>query len=294
VVALLTDPLFREDEPLRRVAVCPPIHYQLRQPINLIQASHVAAGEQVSSQRAAANHAELVAALREAGAEIVEVRPDPGFPYQINTRDAGLGTPSGLILGHFKEPVRQGEEQLLERAVKAVADTRVRHVREAVFEGGDFVALDHRRAAVGIGARTEVGALGQLRKLLGRFAELIAVPLEGRYLHLDMVFNVVAERVALACASALPPDFLADLRRDGFRILVISEEEVFLHGCNVLAAGGERIISHARNGRVNDMLRAEGFKMSVVDVAELAKSGGGPRCLTLPVERVTGSASLGR
>jgi N-dimethylarginine dimethylaminohydrolase len=281
----LSEPLFPEYAPLCRVAVCRPTFYELRRPINVIQAGNVADGGRVSSERAMAEHAELVATLRTAGAEIVEVVPDPCFPYQINTRDAGLGTPNGLILGRFRLADRRGEEEQLRRAFAGVGGRLLGAARDAAFEGGDFVALDRGRAAVGLGARTEAGALSELRALLGPTVELIGVPFEARYLHLDMIFNVIAERLALACRAALPPEFLDRLARDGFRLLEVSEAEVFRHGCNVLAVGDGRIISHTGNGRVNDLLRAEGLEVTEVEVSELAKSGGGPRCLTLPLHR---------
>jgi N-dimethylarginine dimethylaminohydrolase len=278
-------PLFQEYAALRRVAVCAPTFYQLRQPINVIQAKHLAAGGEVSSERAAAEHAELVEVLRNAGAEIVEVPANPRFAYQINTRDAGLGTPGGVVLGRFRVSARQGEEALVRQAVQAAGDRLLGTVCGAAFEGGDFVALDRGHAAVGLGARTEAGALEELRALLGPSVELIGVPFEARYLHLDMILNVIGERLALACPAALPSDFVHGLQQDGFRLLEISDEEVFGHGCNVLALGSGRIISHRGNKRVNDLLRADGFHVTVVGVSELAKSGGGPRCLTLPIER---------
>src|SRR5947208_678979 len=81
-------------------------------------------------------------------------------------------------------------------------------------EGGDFVSLGTDHAAVGLGARTEPAALAELARLLGPEVELVPVRFEPRFLHLDMIFNLVAERLALACVDALPPEFLARLRRD--------------------------------------------------------------------------------
>ena len=280
-----THSLFTEYAPLLRVAVCRPAFFELRQPINVIQAGHVAAGRRVSAERAAANHADLVAALRGASAHIVEIEPDERFPYQLNARDAGVGTPEGIILGRFRLPARHGEEALAQLAIEAAGFALLGAGRRAAFEGGDFVALDESRAAIGLGPRTEPAALDELRTLLGPGVELIGVPFEARYLHLDMIFNVLGERLALACPTALPSDFLARLRGEGFRLLEVSDEEVFRHGCNVLAVSPERIISHTRNARLNAALRAEGFEVIAVDVAELAKSGGGPRCLTLPLLR---------
>ena len=276
--------LFLEFAPLRRVAVCQPAFFELREPINVVQASHLAAGHRVSPEGAAANHAELSRALQAANVDILEVPPDHRFPYQINTRDAAVATPAGVILGRFRLPARQGEEQHVRCALEAAGHQVLGAMRSAAFEGGDFVALDQGRAAVGVGARTEIGALAELASLLGPDVELVAVPFEQRYLHLDMIFNVVADGLALACRAALPPTFLDRVCRD-VRILEVSADEVFKHGCNVLAVGPGRIVSHSANRRVNELLRAEGLEVTVVDVSELARSGGGPRCLTLPIER---------
>lgn len=277
--------LFLEYAPLRRVAVCRPAYYELREPINVIQAGHLERGGRVSLEQASADHDALTAALRTAGAEIVDVAPGPRFPYQINTRDAALGTPAGTILGRFRLPARQGEEEQVRQAL-AEAGGRLRGaIRGAAFEGGDFVALDGHHAAVGLGPRTEPDALDELGALLGPTVELMGVPFEARYLHLDMIFNVIAEKLALACPAALPDEFLARLRRDRFRLLEVSPDEVFSHGCNVLATGHGRILSHTANERVNGLLRAEGLELDLVEVSELAKGGGGPRCLTLPLER---------
>jgi N-dimethylarginine dimethylaminohydrolase len=92
----------------------------------------------------------------------------------------------------------------------------------------------------------------------------------------------------LACVAALPPDFLRRPRDRGIRVFEVSPEEVFEHACNVLATGPGRVISHTRNQRINDRLRAEGYELSILELGELARSGGGPRCLTLPLVRETG------
>jgi N-dimethylarginine dimethylaminohydrolase len=158
-------------------------------------------------------------------------------------------------------------------------------VGRASFEGGDFVALNANLAAVGLGPRTEPGALGELQAALGPDCELIAVRFEERYLHLDMVFNVIGPDLALACPAALPARFVDDVRTRGFCLIEVSTEEVFDHACNVLATAAESVISHSRIPRINQRLLAEGYRLTVLEVTELARSGGGPRCLTLPLDR---------
>ncbi len=126
---------------------------------------------------------------------------------------------------------------------------------------------------------------GSLNVVPGHPSKLIGVPFAGRYLHLDMIFNQVAERLALACPAALPPAFLARLKQQRVGLIEVDEREVFEHACNVLPLGPASVLSHTGNGRVNDLLRAEGFQVVVLDLTELRRGGGGPRCLTLPLER---------
>jgi N-dimethylarginine dimethylaminohydrolase len=280
-----TPPLFDEYAELRTVAVCRPAFFELRDPINVIQAGQVERGVSISRELAAAQHADLVRALRAAGADVVTIEPDARFPYQLNARDAGLGTRRGLLLGRFRLPIRRGEQELAAAAAQAAGTPILGAVQHAALEGGDVVVLAPGRAAVGLGPRTEPAALVELRAVLGQTVELIGVPFADRYLHLDMVFNVVAPGLAIACSEALPPSFTSLIDAAGYRLLAVSEAEVFDHACNVLSLGRDRILSHEANPRINALLRAEGLAVVEVDVSELARSGGGPRCLTLPLKR---------
>ena len=281
--------LYAEFDPLLQVAVCPPRHYALREPINVIQAEHLAAGRSVDPGKAAAEHRGLVAALRGAGAEVLELPAEPRFAYQINTRDVGFATPTGFVVGRFRLPQRQGEEQIARDALGAAGLPVLGSIQAAALEGGDVVAIDRHRLAVGLGPRTERGALAELTTVLGPAVELLPVPFADRYLHLDMIFNVVAEGLALACPAALPEALPRRCRALGLRLLEVTAEEALGHGCNVLALGGGRILSHDANRRVNALLRSEGLTVEELDLEQLRRSGGGPRCLTLPLSREAGA-----
>jgi N-dimethylarginine dimethylaminohydrolase len=277
--------VYAEFDPLRRVAVCPPHHFALREPINVIQAEHLAAGRNVDQAAAEAEHRALVAALRAAGSDVLELPADPRFAYQINTRDVGFAAAAGFVVGRFRLPQRQGEELIASAALEASGSPLLGSIEGAALEGGDVVAIDRSHLAVGLGPRTEPAALAQLASLLGPAVELLPVHFADRFLHLDMIFNVIAERLALACLAALPTDFIERCRALGLRPLGVGPEEALGHGCNVLAVGGGRILSHDANGRVNELLRAEGLTVEGLSLEQLRRSGGGPRCLTLPLSR---------
>ncbi len=58
-------------------------------------------------------------------------------------------------------------------------------------------------------------------------------------------------------------------------------------GTNVLALGNKQVIAASCNRRINDQLRKNGFETIEIEMSEIIKGGGGPRCMTLPVNRST-------
>ncbi len=66
----------------------------------------------------------------------------------------------------------------------------------------------------------------------------------------------------------------------------VPEEAIFAHGCNLQAIGDHRVLSLARNTRVNEELRKRGMTVIELPVTEILKAGGGPHCMTFPLVRI--------
>jgi N-dimethylarginine dimethylaminohydrolase len=272
---------------LRSVLLCKPTHFALH-PINVIAESFIQQNALPNPERVLREHQVFTRALIEAGVEVAWVEPDPRLPYQVFTRDIGVMTPRGALLGTFRESIRQGEAT----SAVAVLNGRVpiwRRIEAApgvAFEGGDYTYVDNERVAVGIGARTTAEGVECLRALAPELAvEIVPVPFDPKFLHLDMIFCVLSERVCAICKEALPDDFLNRVKSWGFEMVDVPIEGVFRLNCNLLALDEGVVVSPARNTEVNGQLRAMGFKIVEVELEEILKGGGGPHCMSFPIQR---------
>jgi arginine deiminase len=56
-------------------------------------------------------------------------------------------------------------------------------------------------------------------------------------------------------------------------------------GCNILSLGGGRVISARESATLNAALRAEGLTVLDPALSLFTAGGGGPHCLTCPLQR---------
>jgi N-dimethylarginine dimethylaminohydrolase len=272
---------------LRSVLLCKPTYYEFM-PVNETAKSHLEKGEKLDRERAILEHQNLAEAIQSAGAEIVWVEPHKEMPYQVFTRDLGVTTARGALLGPFTFAMRRGEEDaaspFIEKAVPVWK--KIPQQEGVVFEGGDFMYMNDHTAALGIGARTTPAGAEIVKQAMTEVdVEVINVPFDPRFCHIDMIFNVVAERVCVACVSALPEDFLTRLKAEKWQIVETTPEDVLALLGNLFAVDAGVVISPAHNKRINNALRALGVKIIEVELEELLKGGGGPHCMTFPLLR---------
>ena len=163
----------------------------------------------------------------------------------------------------------------------------VARVNAGCFEGGDFWMIDEHTLAFGLVDRTDLAGIANLREQLGKFGyTVVGVPASPSNLHLDMIFNIVAEKVCIAATDELPFDFLEMLKRRDFKIIHVPSELVFKHGCNVQALGNGKVLGIENNKSVNEAMEAEGLEVIKLPLEQILKAGGGPHCMTFPVKRV--------
>lgn len=270
---------------LKKVLLCKPDFLKILQPINVIQAKH--SENNIDSEKACKEHEEFVSVLEKEGVEVILGESHERFPYEVNTRDLGVTTPKGIVFGRFFSPYRWGEHRLIEKTFLENDIFIYDKHTEGIFEGGDFMYLDENTVAIGTGIRTDLVGVRQLENTLNDLGiAVIPVDFEEQFLHLDMIMNVIGEKTAVICEEALPSDFVNVLKEMDFTLINVSKEDVFLHKCNLLSIGNKTIISHNQAEDVNKRLESLGFRVIQLNMKEVLKSGGGPRCMSFPLLRV--------
>jgi N-dimethylarginine dimethylaminohydrolase len=231
-------------------------------------------------------HAELVDAYESNGVEVFLVEPDPELPYMVYARDFGASIAEGVIIGKFRHPIRQGETGHYEAKLKELNVPIIARTTAGAFEGGDFWLLDEYTIAHGVIERTDPDGFDNVKYQVERLGyTMVGVPCEGENLHLDMCFNIVGEKIAVICSEALPKFFVRMLVKRGFTLIDVPQEGVFKHHCNLQNIGNNRVISFKTNTIVNNKMKALGLEVLELDLVEILKGGGGPHCMTFPLER---------
>ncbi|CUH96803.1 hypothetical protein P22_2914 [Propionispora sp. 2/2-37] len=270
---------------LKKVLLCPPTYFEF-EPINVITEDWLKKGEKVNKAECMREHADFVQAYQENGVEVVLMDPAPGLTYQVFARDFGACVAEGIIMGRFREPCRSGETVTYETKIKELGIPVIARCTAGAFEGGDFWMLDEYTIVHGIIARTDKAGCDNVARQIRELGyTMVGVPCHRENLHLDMCFNMVADKVAVVCKAALPDFFLKMLEKRRFTLIDVPQEGVFCHYCNVQALGDGRVISFTNNKIVNEKMRSLGIQVTTIDLVEILKGGGGPHCMTFPLKR---------
>lgn len=268
---------------LRRVLLSPPDYLEAA-PINEIARKWSHTG--LDHDKMATEFQLLKDAYTACNVVVEELPAAPDRPNATFARDFGACIREGYLLGRFRRSIRFPERAAYQAKMESLGIPMVGVVREGLFEGGDVFFLDDETLVFGMLDRTDAPGLAELRALLEPLGyHVLGVPGNPAYLHLDMCFNLITPRLAVGCPEALPEEFHRELRRRDIVLIPTPEESIFQHGCNLQSLGGDRVLSLAQNHRVNEALERHGVTVIKLDITETLKAGGGPHCMTFPLER---------
>ena len=92
----------------------------------------------------------------------------------------------------------------------------------------------------------------------------------------DTLENILADAVGVDAVKLIPC---------GGGDPIAADREQWSDASNTLAVAPGRICVYARNVVTNDVLYKEGMDLLVIPSAELSRGRGGPRCMSMPLER---------
>lgn len=192
-------------------------------------------------------------------------------------------------------------------------------------EGGDILILNDKILAVGVSQRTHPAAIEKLAKNLfykyeTTFEKVLAfdIPKGRAFMHLDTVLTQVDYGKFVIHNELTKTIKVYELTRDPKRVgklhvkpieqslqkildnylntkvtlipcgggdVVASDREQWNDGANMMAIAPGEVISYERNHITNAILRNHGITVHEIPSSELSRGRGGPRCMSMPLER---------
>jgi len=192
-------------------------------------------------------------------------------------------------------------------------------------EGGDILNINDKVLAVGISQRTEPDALELLAKNIfekenSTIKTILGfnIPNSRAFMHLDTVFTQIDyDKFTIHpgilgplrvykiekgnCGSEITVEVLhsdletileeslgvdkVELIKCGGEDMIAAEREQWNDGSNTLCISPGTIVTYQRNTKTNELLRQRGLKVLEIPSAELSRGRGGPRCMSMPLDR---------
>jgi N-dimethylarginine dimethylaminohydrolase len=268
------------------VLVCPPDHFRWL-PTSAISRATLESGRTFDGGLARRQHSEMVAVYEEAGVRAHHLEPDPALPYQVFARDSSAMTPNGVVITQLHQWWRRGEYAPAIRFYQENGIPIRGMITAAALEGGDVMILEPGRAVIGAGeGRTQEPAARQLAGWLAEDGwEARVEPIPERFVHIDVLLGVLAERLAAVCTEVLSAGFVTWLRELGFELIEVPADDAFLLGANAISLGDERVLSAAGPEALNDAMRSRGLTVYEPDLSMFTLGGGGAHCLAQALRR---------
>ena len=189
-------------------------------------------------------------------------------------------------------------------------------------EGGDILNINEHVLAIGISQRTEPDAIDEIAHNIfndetSPVDTILAfnIPNNRAMMHLDTVFTQIDVDKFTIHPGIMGPLTVFEITPEGAGIKVCemsgkledilekyvgrpvelipcgggdriaAEREQWNDGSNTLCIAPGKIVVYERNDVTNKVLRDKGLDLIIVPSAELSRGRGGPRCMSMPIER---------
>jgi N-dimethylarginine dimethylaminohydrolase len=218
-------------------------------------------------------------AFLDLGHTVELIEPLPGLPDMVFAANGATVVDGKVLAVQFRDPERADEapayKAWFEGAGFEVHDSK--HTNEGE---GDLL-LTGEFVLAGTGFRTVHAAHAQVQEVFGR--PVITLQLvDPAYYHLDTALCVLDERTVAYLPSAFSPGSQAALRRLFPDAIIATAGDAAVLGLNAVS-DGHTVVLPAQAADLTAALRERGYETVGVDVSELRKAGGGPKCCTLEV-----------
>ncbi|TDV45510.1 dimethylargininase [Actinophytocola oryzae] len=266
----------------RRYLMCEPRYFAVEYSIN----PWMNPDEPVSAELAVKEWTELADSFRRLGHRVETIRPVAGLPDMVFAANSGTVVHGRVLGARFRARQRTAEADHYRRWFldhgyqDVVMPTAINEAEGDFAWTGEFLLA-------GTGFRTDPAAHGEAQEVLG--VPVVSLQLmDPRYYHLDTALFVLQEASPTrpAHVAYYPEAFSPGSRRVLARLfptaVIANEADAECLGLNGVSDGRNVVIPMEATHLAANLI-AEGYEPTFVDIAELRKSGGGPKCCTLEI-----------
>lgn len=209
------------------------------------------------------------------------IDPLPGLPDMVFAANGATVVDGKVLAVQFRDAERADEAP----AYRAWFEQRGFEVHDSKHtnEGEGDILLAGDVLLAGTGFRTAHAAHAQTQEVFGR--PVITLQLvDPAYYHLDTALCVLDEHTIAYLPGAFSPGSQAVLRRLFPDAILATEQDAAVLGLNAVS-DGRTVVLPVQATALTAALQERGYTTVNVDLSELRKAGGGPKCCTLEVRK---------
>ncbi|MFX0094271.1 MAG: arginine deiminase family protein [Candidatus Hodarchaeota archaeon] len=265
----------------------------------------------VYSRRFQAEHDDFTDLLREENIDVIllnELLSEQDLacanPNMVYVRDTCTITNAGFVQMRIAPLVRTAEPMLVAKSLGKLGIPHLLSINSpGLLEGGDLVYPDDSTLMIGYGPRSnEDGVMQIVKAALNKVVDtIVLVPLPSWRVHLDGGLMFVDRDLLIYHPASVetfpvrvlhkdkPLELMPLLKfiKENFdpETIPISNNELYLFGANILCLARRKCVAYEWNERIIEELLQRSVEVLTIQGGELARGGGGPHCMTLPICR---------
>ncbi|MFD1148099.1 dimethylargininase [Saccharothrix hoggarensis] len=258
----------------RRYLMCPPAYFTVEYSIN----PWMDPTQPISTSLAMEQWTALKETYERLGHQVEVIEPQPGLPDMVFSANSGTVIDGQVLGSRFRAPQRAAEADHFRRWFLTNGYRSVVMPERTNEAEGDFTWTGKYLLA-GTGFRTDPLAHSEAQEVLG--VPVISLQLtDPRYYHLDVALFVLADDLVAYYPDAFSPGSQKVLRRLFPDAVIATGTDAACLGLNAVS-DGRHVVLPVEATDLADQVARRGFDPVFVDISELRKSGGGPKCCTM-------------
>lgn len=228
----------------------------------------------IDVRKAREQHSRYEEALAAAGCLIRRLSPLPDSPDAVFVEDTAVVLDELAIMARPGATSRRLETSVVANALEAYRPLAFIDP-PGTLDGGDILRVGSTLFA-GLSSRTNADGVAALIRIVSPFGYKVRTLLITKCLHLKSAASALDDRTLL-----VDPDLVEPGAFDGFDVIEIDPSE---GGAANVVALAETVLIDARFPRTAALLVDRGYRVSAIDMSELAKAEGAISCCSLIVD----------